>query len=127
METDGTLIEPARAGPPDAFVEVVRRHELAVHGFLARRAGPRSPTTCSVRSGPARSPACTVSIPPHQNARPWLYGIARNVLRAHWRGRTAEQTAAMQAAPKPAAQPNKPPTRGTTSSTAWTRPRRPGP
>ena len=26
-------------GRPDAFVEVVRRHEVAIHGFLGRRAG----------------------------------------------------------------------------------------
>ena len=40
-ETDGTLIERSCRGRPDAFVEVVRRHEAAVHGFLARRAGPQ--------------------------------------------------------------------------------------
>ena len=42
METDGTLIERSCRGRPDAFVEVVRRHEVAVHGFLARRAGPQA-------------------------------------------------------------------------------------
>jgi hypothetical protein len=35
-ETDGTLIERSCRGRPDAFVEVVRRHEAAVHGFLAK-------------------------------------------------------------------------------------------
>ncbi len=39
METDGVLIERSARGRPDAFVEVVRRHEVAVHAFLARRAG----------------------------------------------------------------------------------------
>jgi len=42
VETDGTLIERSCRGRPDAFVEVVRRHEVAVHGFLARRAGPQA-------------------------------------------------------------------------------------
>lgn len=41
-ETDGTLIERSCRGRPDAFVEVVRRHETAVHGYLARRAGPQA-------------------------------------------------------------------------------------
>ena len=39
METDGVLIERSARGRPDAFVEVVRRHEVAVHAYLARRAG----------------------------------------------------------------------------------------
>jgi DNA-directed RNA polymerase specialized sigma24 family protein len=39
VETDGALIERSVCGRPDAFVEVVRRHEMAVHGYLARRAG----------------------------------------------------------------------------------------
>ncbi len=39
METDGTLIERSAHGRPDAFVEVVRRPEVAVPAFLARRAG----------------------------------------------------------------------------------------
>jgi RNA polymerase sigma-70 factor (ECF subfamily) len=39
MEKDGALIEQSVRGRPDAFVEVVQRHEVAVHGFLARRGG----------------------------------------------------------------------------------------
>jgi hypothetical protein len=38
VETDGTLIERSARGRPDAFVEVVRRHEAVVPAFLARRA-----------------------------------------------------------------------------------------
>lgn len=98
METDGTLIERSvRHGRPDAFVEVVRRHELAVHGFLARRA--RQVADDLLGEVWTRAFAGRDGFDPgrHQDARPWLYGIARNVLRAHWRGRTAEQTAAMQA------------------------------
>jgi hypothetical protein len=39
VETDGVLIERSVRGRPDAFVEMVQRQEVAVHGFLARRAG----------------------------------------------------------------------------------------
>jgi hypothetical protein len=48
MEKDGALIEQSR-GRPDAFVEFVQRHEVAVHGFLARRGGRELLTICSAR------------------------------------------------------------------------------
>jgi len=35
VETDGVLIERSARGRPDAFVEVVRRHEVAVHAVRA--------------------------------------------------------------------------------------------
>lgn len=85
METDGALIGRSARGQPDAFAEVVRRHEVAVHGFLARRAGREAADELLgevwVRAFGARGtfrPEC-------DDALPWLYGIARNVLRAHWR------------------------------------------
>jgi len=85
VETDGTLIERSARGRPDAFVEVVRRHEVAVHGFIARRAGREMADDLLgevwVRAFAARAGYD----PAHADARPWLYGIARNVLRAHWR------------------------------------------
>jgi RNA polymerase sigma factor (sigma-70 family) len=87
VETDGALIERSVRGRPDAFVEVVRRHEVAVHGFLARRAGRQAADDLLgevwVRAFAARGGYD----PGHEDARPWLYGIARNVLRAHWRAR----------------------------------------
>jgi RNA polymerase sigma factor (sigma-70 family) len=85
VETDGTLIERSARGRPDAFVEVVRRHEAAVHAFLARRAGPQAAADLLgevwVRAFAGRGGYD----PAYSDARPWLYGIARNVLRAHWR------------------------------------------
>ena len=86
METDGVLIERSARGRPDAFVEVVRRHEVAVHAYLARRAGRQAADDLLgevwVRAFGGRAGFD----PAHSDARPWLYGIARNVLRAHWRG-----------------------------------------
>jgi RNA polymerase sigma factor (sigma-70 family) len=85
VETDGVLIERSARGRPDAFVEVVRRHEVAVHAFLARRAGRQAADDLLgevwVRAFGGRAGFD----PAHSDARPWLYGIARNVLRAHWR------------------------------------------
>jgi RNA polymerase sigma factor (sigma-70 family) len=99
METDGALIEQSVRGRPDAFVEVVQRHEVAVHGFLARRAGHQAADDLLgevwVRAFAARGGYD----PGYDDALPWLYGIARNVLRAHWRasrdtGHPAAETAA---------------------------------
>jgi RNA polymerase sigma-70 factor (ECF subfamily) len=96
VETDGALIERSVRGRADAFVEVVQRHEVAVHGFLARRAGRQAADDLLgevwVRAFAARGGYD----PGHDDARPWLYGIARNVLRAHWRARrdTDQQAAA---------------------------------
>jgi RNA polymerase sigma-70 factor (ECF subfamily) len=94
VETDGALIEQSVRGRADAFVEVVRRHEVAVHGFLARRAGQQAADDLLgevwVRAFAARGGYD----PGHAGARPWLYGIARNVLRAHWRSRPDTSAAA---------------------------------
>jgi RNA polymerase sigma factor (sigma-70 family) len=94
VETDGTLIERSLRGRPDAFVEVVSRHEVAVHGFLARRAGPGVAADLLgevwVRAFAGRGGYD----PAYPDARPWLFGIARNVLRSHSRaGRAAEHPA----------------------------------
>lgn len=92
METDGALIEWSVRGRPDAFVEVVRRHEVAVHKFLARRAGRDAADDLLgevwVRAFGGRH----TFRPEHADALPWLYGIARNVLRAHWRTARASRT-----------------------------------
>jgi RNA polymerase sigma factor (sigma-70 family) len=84
---DAMLIERSVRGRPDAFVEVVRRHEAAVHAFLARRAGRQAADDLLgdvwLRAFSARGGYDTA----RADARPWLYGIARNVLRAHWRAR----------------------------------------
>jgi RNA polymerase sigma factor (sigma-70 family) len=85
VEPDGVLIERSVRGQADAFVEVVRRHEVAIHAYLARRAG-RQPADdllaeVWVRAFAARRGYDTG----HDDARPWLYGIARNVLREYWR------------------------------------------
>src|SRR5665213_709074 len=71
------------AGDPAAFVELFRRHGPAVHAYLARRAGRQEAddllSEVWLRAFKGRA---TQRGP---NALPWLYGIARNVLFAHWR------------------------------------------
>lgn len=85
MERDGALIEWSVRGRPGAFAEVARRHEVAVHKFPARRAGPEAaddlPGEVRARAFGARGRFW----PGQGDAPPWPYGIARNVLRARWR------------------------------------------
>ncbi|MHB1930105.1 MAG: RNA polymerase sigma factor [Acidimicrobiales bacterium] len=84
-ETDEQLVAWAVAGDQNAFVELFWRHGRAVHAYLSRRAGRQEAddllSEVWLRAFRARS---TWSGP---RVLPWLYGIAHNVLRAHWRQR----------------------------------------
>lgn len=94
MASDAELIGWSVAGDPDAFVEVIDRHEAAVWGYLVRRAGREVAedllgevwaTAFGSRGGYDRS---------YPNARPWLFGVALNTLRRYWRSRPAEDSQA---------------------------------
>jgi RNA polymerase sigma factor (sigma-70 family) len=84
-DSDAALIAMAVSGNADAFPEVLRRHGRAMHAYLTRRSDrdTADDLVCEVflrafaarRDYDRRWP----------DARPWLYGIARNVLREHWR------------------------------------------
>jgi RNA polymerase sigma-70 factor, ECF subfamily len=102
VEPDGVLIEWSVHARPDAFAEVARRHEVAVHAYLARRAGRQAADDLLaevwLRAFAARGGYDTA----YSDARPWLYGIARNVLREHWRtSRGDERAAAAEAGADP--------------------------
>jgi RNA polymerase sigma factor (sigma-70 family) len=102
-ESDAALVGRAAAGESAAFVELLRRHDQAVHAYLARRSGRQDAddllSEVWLRAFEARA-GYDGRWP---DARPWLYGIARNVLRAHWRrlGRTAPQVEAASSDPWP--------------------------
>ncbi len=83
--TDGMLIRRSLCGNPDAFVEVVQRHEIAIHGYLSRRAGHQAADDLLGEVWLRAFGARRGYDASYDDARPWLYGIARNVLRAHWR------------------------------------------
>ena len=101
VEPDGVLIERSAHGRPDAFVEVARRHEVAIHGYLARRAGRQAADDLLaevwLRAFAARGGYDTG----HPDARPWLFGIARNVLREHWRTSGSQPAALDEAVTDP--------------------------
>lgn len=77
----------AMAGDRESFAVLVREHGQAVHAYLARRAGrgvaDELLTEVWLRAWRSRGSYDIGWADP----RPWLYGIARNVLRAHWRMR----------------------------------------
>ena len=80
---------------PDLMGVLYERHARAVFRYLARRAGPSaaedllSEVFVAVLSASARVVA-------HESgsALPWLYGIALNVLRTHFRGQPAAASVA---------------------------------
>ena len=70
----------------DAFSAIYQRHATAVHMFLARRLG-RDAANDLLSEVFMRALEARHRTHPHQSgsALPWLYGIARNVVRTHLR------------------------------------------
>jgi RNA polymerase sigma factor (sigma-70 family) len=84
-ENDAAIVGRSMSGDANAFGELFWRHNGAVHGFLARRAG-RDVADDLVADVWLRAFRGRANFDSHYpDARPWLYGIARNVLSAHWR------------------------------------------
>lgn len=85
--TDVELLAASRRGDGAAFATLVHRHERLVHGYLRARlaAAADLEDLCQEvfvrlytgRSAPAEQPEAGL--------RPWIVGIARNVLREHVR------------------------------------------
>lgn len=89
------------AHDPAAFEPLVARHTAALHGYLARRAPAAADDL--VAEVWLRAFAGRAGFDPRRGtARAWLFGVARHVLAAHWRG--AEQ-AGGPAGAEPAADP----------------------
>ncbi len=85
-EATDSEVMAAAATDPEAFGIVFERHARAVHAFLARRAGPAAADDLLgevfVTAFHARSRYDSSA----GDARPWLYGIARNLVLARSRG-----------------------------------------
>lgn len=88
--SDSEIVGASLAGQPEVFASVVRRHGHAVHGYLARRTDRQTADDLfgEVWLRAFRSRHTFDQRWP--SARPWLYGIAQNTLRAHWRLRHLE-------------------------------------
>lgn len=84
-DSDASLMRMAALGHAAAFPDLMRRHGQAIHAYLARRGG-RNAADDLLSEVMLRAYAARRQYDERwQDARPWLYGIARNVLREHWR------------------------------------------
>lgn len=91
MTSDAELIGSSLAGDGEAFVGVVRRHEGAVGAYLARRAGRALAQDLLSEVWLAAFGSRSSYDRSYPDARPWLFGVARNTLRRHWRSLSAEE------------------------------------
>jgi RNA polymerase sigma factor (sigma-70 family) len=91
---DAELIARSLGGDQEAFVEVVRRHEAAVGAYLARRAGRERAEDLLGDVWVAALASRAKYDRSFPDARPWLFGVAHNTLRRHWRSRPAEEPVA---------------------------------
>ncbi|MGH3397747.1 MAG: RNA polymerase sigma factor [Streptosporangiaceae bacterium] len=90
MASDAELIGRSLAGDGEAFVEVVCRHEAAVGAYLTRRAGREVAEELLGEVWAAAFGSRANYDRSFPDARPWLFGVALNTLRRHWRTRRAE-------------------------------------
>jgi len=88
VPTDAELIGWSLGGDRNAFVEVTQRHAGAVWGYLVRRAGREA-------AGDLLGDVWTEAFASrgrydrsYPDAGPWLFGVAANILRRHWRRAT---------------------------------------
>jgi RNA polymerase sigma-70 factor (ECF subfamily) len=84
ITSDASAIRASRRRP-EQFAVVFDRHFAAIHRYLARRAGREIAddlaSLCFTVAFERRLTFDTSA----DDARPWLYGIATNLLRDHWR------------------------------------------
>ena len=90
MASDAELIARSLADDGEAFVEVIRRHEAAVGAYLTRRAGRGAAEELLGEVWVAAFGSRENYDRSFPDARPWLFGVALNTLRRHWRSRRAE-------------------------------------
>jgi RNA polymerase sigma factor (sigma-70 family) len=88
-DSDASLVRMAAAGGVSAFPELMRRHGPAVHAYLERRGGRDVADDLLSEVFLRAYSALRHYDQRWPDARPWLYGISRNVLREHWRRQRA--------------------------------------
>ncbi|MFD5830666.1 RNA polymerase sigma factor [Lentzea sp. NPDC060358] len=93
MASDAELIGRSLRGDTGAFVEVISRHETAIGNYLARRVGRQAAEDVLGDVWVAAYESRASYDRSYPEARPWLYGVALNRLRRHWRSEPQEQPA----------------------------------
>jgi len=82
--TDASIIRESMTSPA-RFADLFDRHFPAIHRYLARRIGRQLADDIAAETFLQAFRARERFDLRHQSARPWLYGIATNVLRYHHR------------------------------------------
>ncbi len=82
--TDADVIQRS-LDEPECFAAIFDRHVVAIHGYLARRAGLQSADGLVGEVFRVAFEARQRYLADRPEALPWLYGIAANVLRQHRR------------------------------------------
>jgi RNA polymerase sigma-70 factor (ECF subfamily) len=91
---DAELIARSLDGDDDAFVAVVQRHEAAVGAYLVRRVGRQQAEDLLGEVWVAAFGSRASYDRSYPDARPWLFGVAHNTIRRHWRSSPAEEPVA---------------------------------
>jgi RNA polymerase sigma factor (sigma-70 family) len=84
-DPDAVLLATAAKGDPRAFEPLIARHHLAVHRFVARRIGASEAEDIVSETFEVAFRRAGAFRPAADDARPWLLGIAANLLRRHYR------------------------------------------
>lgn len=95
--TDATLIVDSLKNPR-AFMTVVQRHQRVLYGYLARRVGPDLAEDIAAETFTRAYAQRKRFDPAWSDARPWLFGIASNLLRTHARSESRRLRAYARAA-----------------------------
>ena len=90
MATDAELIGWSLAGDGESFVAMIARHEAAVGAYLYRRVGQAVAEELLAEVWIAAFGSLGTYDATYDDARPWLFGVARNTLRRHWRNQRPE-------------------------------------
>jgi RNA polymerase sigma factor (sigma-70 family) len=85
METTDAEAIAASLSEPRAFVAVFERHFDAIHRYLRRRVGKPIADELAAETFAQAFEHRRRYDPRRPDARPWLYGIAHNLLRHHYR------------------------------------------
>ena len=90
--TDAQLIAES-ATRPRAFLELLERHQRILYGYMARRVGPDLAEDIVAETFTRAFALRERFDQARDDARPWLFGIALNLLRTHMRSETRKSRA----------------------------------
>ena len=92
METDAEIFRRS-IREPDAFREIFERHAAAVHAYARKRIGMAAGEEILAQTFLTAFEKRTRFDPSYGSARPWLLGIATNLIRHHLREEREHLTA----------------------------------